>query len=137
MKVRESTRRHKRPLQLLTGVAAGDVAAGVWYASFMHIPVTSGICYAIGVTTTSGSSVVFGTAGEARLITVLMQLLLIPLIGAVFSLASSAIAAHLTTTRVKAEVSAQLDDHHKSIHEKLDTVITACAVPPDSRGAVT
>lgn len=115
MTTREKLRRHKRPIQLSLVTLIGDLITGVWYAGTLHFPVTSGIAYTIGVTTTSGSSVPAGTSGQARLITFLAQVLLIPLGGAVFSLVTSRITA--------GHVQGQLDEHHKSIHEKMDTIL--------------
>jgi hypothetical protein len=106
---------HKRAIQLFGFVAAGDALAGLWYAAVMGFPFTSGLCYTVGVTTTSGSSVPAGTSGTARLITLAAQVLLIPLAGAVFSLYTS----HLTAGHVRT----QLDAHHDGIHKKLDRLL--------------
>jgi hypothetical protein len=57
------------------------------------IPVTSGLCYALGVATTSGSSVPAGTSPSARLVTAIIQVTIIPLFGASFSLFTSALAS--------------------------------------------
>lgn len=115
MTTREKLRQHKRPIQLSLTTLIGDIIAGFWYAGIMHFPVTSGIAYTIGVTTTSGSSVPSGTSGTARLITFIAQVLLIPLGGAVFSLVTSRITA--------GHVQQQLDVHHKSLHDRLGKLL--------------
>jgi hypothetical protein len=86
-----------------------------WYAAIEHIPVTSAICYMVGVTTTSGSSVPAGTSGTARLITLLGQVLLIPLAGAVFSLVTSHITAGHVEDRMR--------ENHRGLHSKLDSLL--------------
>jgi hypothetical protein len=106
---------HKRPLQLFGVVAVGDLAMAFWYAANQHIPVTSAVCYMVGVTTTSGSSVPSGTSGTARLITLLGQVLLIPLAGAVFSLVTS----HITAGHVEDRMSV----NHQGLHNKLDELL--------------
>jgi hypothetical protein len=106
---------HCTAIRLLGLVIAGVVAGGFWYAAAEKIPVTSGLCYAIGVITTSGSSVPAGTSGQARLVTVALQLLLIPLAGAVFSLATSGLTS--------ARVAVHLEGHHRRLHDKLDKVL--------------
>lgn len=69
-----------------------DCLAGIWYAAVMGYPQTSGLCYALGVATTSGSSVPAGTSPQARLVTAVIQVTIIPLFGATFSLFTSALA---------------------------------------------
>jgi hypothetical protein len=117
MTARDKLRQHKRPLQLSALVIVGDILTGIWYAGVQHFPVTSGLAYTVGVTTTSGSSVPAGTSGTARFITLLAQVLLIPLGGAVLSLVTSRITA--------GHVRGQLEEHHKSIHEKIDKILGA------------
>jgi hypothetical protein len=85
-----TTLKHHRIALVVIGVAAVlDAAAGFGYAYVMSFPATSGLCYALGVATTSDSSIPAGTSPSARLITVLIQLTIIPLFGAAFSLFTS------------------------------------------------
>jgi hypothetical protein len=118
--------RHKTPLSVILVVIILAAVAGTWYAGVEHIPVTSGICYALGVVTTSGSSVTAGTGGTARLITALSQLLLIPLGGAVFSMVTS----RITSDHVRHE----LNSHHVSLHQKLDELLRHKGIPAGTSG---
>ena len=116
---------HKPTYSVLSSVVLADAASGVWYALDQHIPVTSGLCYALGVITTSGSSVEAGVGGHARLITALTQLLLIPLAGVVLSFLNSAITAmavkkHVDASeaRIKAHTERRIK-HHLGIEQEM------------------
>lgn len=79
-------------LLVIAAAAVLDAAAGCWFAAVEGLPVTSGLCYSLGIATTSGSSVP-ASGGMARLITALMQVTIIPLFGATFSLFTSGLSA--------------------------------------------
>lgn len=108
---------HHAALGTISVAGVLDFAAGAWYASAAHIPLTSGLCYALGVATTSGSSVPGGTGAQERLITALMQLTILPLFGATFSLATSSLSSlHVWAAErsIKEHVEARLK-HHLSV----------------------
>lgn len=111
-RLREVLDKHRRAFTLMAVVVVLDPVFGLWYAADQNLPDTSGLCYTLGVVSTSGSSVAAGTLGHARLITALTQLLLIPLGAAVISL----FTARITTERV----GVQLDEHHSKLHKRLD-----------------
>lgn len=105
---------HRIALYTITSAALLDTLASVWYASVMRFPITSGLCYALGVATTSGSSIPAGTSPRAHLVTALIQVTVLPLFGATFSLATSALSGLLVTLserRIKAHVEQRLRHH--------------------------
>jgi hypothetical protein len=107
-------RRHLVAAVTIAVAVCLDTLAGAWYAIVMHIPFTSGLCYAVGIATTSGSSVPSGASGKARLVTVLMQITIIPLFGATWSLFTSALGAvHVreAEVRIKDHFEARLKHH--------------------------
>jgi len=115
---------HKVAIGVFTTAAALDCAAGAWYAHVQHYPFTSGLCYALGVATTSGSSVPSGTSPLAHLVTALIQLTILPLFAATVTLATAAIAAmlsafHIRLARdeIKKHVEAKLAEHAKAMKQ--------------------
>jgi hypothetical protein len=103
---------HRRLALLVLAIALGlDGCAGVWYAAVQHIPDTSGWAYALGVATTSGSAVPAGSSPQAKLVTAIIQLTILPLFGAAFSLVTSGLTEiHIKRSehRIKSHVTEQV-----------------------------
>ena len=99
---------HRIALLVIAAAAVLDAGAGWWFAVAERIPVTSGLCYSLGVATTSGSSVPV-VNGTGRLVTCLIQVTIIPLFAATFSLFTSALSAI----------------HIRGIHDRLDDMTGA------------
>lgn len=133
-KLLETLRTHRRAFILFAVVVVLDPLFGLWFAADQHLPDTSGMCYTLGVVSTSGSSVPPGTTGHARLITALTQLLLIPLGAAVISLFTAKITTERVTADVTANVGTQLHEHHQKLHKRLDEHFGKAA--PDKDAAV-
>lgn len=96
------THREKMAWIIITCVVL-DAAAGVLFALYEHVAIVSGISWAIGVATTSGSRYSpVNSAGD--LLQDITQLTIIPLFGAAFSYFISGV----TTDKVQS----QLDAHH-------------------------
>lgn len=105
---------HRRAVIIIISALLLDVAAGIWFAIAEHIPATSGVSWALGVATTSGSrfSPVNSTGDTIQDI---VQLTIIPLFAAALSL--------FTTGLTAGAVQTQLDEHHSGVHIRLDEIV--------------
>jgi voltage-gated potassium channel len=84
--------RHAAAVITITCASVLDLAGGIVFAAAEHIPVTSGLYWAVTTATTVGYGDIEPVNPHGRLIAVLVMLTVIPLFGATFSLFTSGLS---------------------------------------------
>ena len=84
--------RHAPAVITIACAAVLDLAGGIAFAATEHIPVTSGLYWAISTATTVGYGDITPHDPAGRRIAVLVMLTVIPLFGATFSLFTSGLS---------------------------------------------
>ena len=84
--------RHAAALATIACAGALDLAGGIVFAAAEHIPVTSGLYWAVATATTVGYGDISPVNPAGRLIAVLVMITVIPLFGATFSLFTSGLS---------------------------------------------
>ena len=111
---------HRAAVITVSASAALDAAGGLAFAAAEHVPVTTGLYWAVATGTTVGYGDVTPHNPLGRLIAVVVMLTAIPLFGASFSLFASGLAAghlRLAEQRIKAHLESRLLEHHRAIRE--------------------
>jgi len=109
---------HRAAALTVAGAAVIDTAGGLAFAVAEHVPVTTGLYWAVATGTTVGYGDVTPHNPAGRLIAVVVMLTAIPLFGAAFSLFTSGLAAgHVRAAerRIKQHLEERLAEHHKAI----------------------
>lgn len=104
---------HRRALLVITVALLLDAAAGVWFAAAQHLPVRSGLAWALGTATTAGSRY-SPVNGWGDLIQAAAQVTVIPLFAATFSLFTSGLtSAHVRRSedRIREHIENRLRHH--------------------------
>lgn len=97
----------------LVAAAAGCVIAGGWLlAVTWHLPLGTGLYCSAGTASTVGCDPSLSPAGQVA--AVLVMLTAIPLLAAAFG--------QLHLDKVREHVDTRLDEHHRSIHQRLDQI---------------
>jgi voltage-gated potassium channel len=112
---------------VITIACAGvlDLAGGIVFAAAEHIPVTSGLYWAVTTATTVGYGDIEPSNPHGRLIAVLVMLSVIPLFGATFSLFTSGLAGvHIS------KLGTGLHTRLQRIEENHRQVCTHLGLPP-------
>jgi len=117
VKLSDRIRRHRVPLYTIAVTAVLDVILGIEYSVYEKIPIWHGLYCAEMTAVTVGCDVSpINHAGY--IIMALIGVLIVPLVGASFSLFTSGITAiHIHAS--KREIKAHLDMHMKRYHDAL------------------
>lgn len=94
---------HHLALVVILSALALDCCLGVWLAATQHISVLAGVSYALGVATTSGSTVAVKSTHTELIQQDIMQLTIIPLFAFSVTLVTSALSA-VHVRRAKKEI---------------------------------
>lgn len=109
----------KRAILVITAAFSLDVVLGWTFAVAQHISVVDGIYYAITTASTVGYGDIVPTTSMSRLVTVIMELTIIPLFAAAYSL----LTAGLTTAKITERVTRNSRKHHEETLTKITEYI--------------
>lgn len=96
----------KRALVVIGAAFTLDVVGGWLFSIAQHIPFIDGIYYALTTASTVGYGDITPANGAAKIITVVMELTVIPLFAAAYSL----MTAGLTTERIKNHIDKRVEE---------------------------
>lgn len=107
---------HAKRALSVGGIAIGlDCVLGWVFACVQHIPVIDGLYYAVTTASTVGYGDIVPTHPLSKLVTVIMELTVIPLFASAYSL----MTVGLTTTSVTSRVKRHIDRKHQELHDAL------------------
>lgn len=107
----------KRALTVASTAIGVDCLLGWAFACVQHIPVVDGLYYAVTTASTVGYGDIVPTHPLSKLVTVIMELTVIPLFAAAYSLMTVGLTTNSVTVRVKRHI----DKKHKELHDALGT----------------
>ena len=99
----------KRALTVIAAAMSLDFLLGWLFALVQHIALIDGLYYAVTTGSTVGYGDIYPTHPLSKLITVIMELTVIPLFAAAYSL----MTANLTTSTVTRGVNKHIDKKHE------------------------
>ena len=107
---------HAKRALAVGGIAVGmDCLLGWLFAIVQHIAVIDGLYYAVTTASTVGYGDIVPTTPGSKVITVIMELTVIPLFASAYSL----MTVGLTTTSVTNRVKRHIDRKHQELHDAL------------------
>jgi len=101
----------KRATAVIVAAFGLDAVLGWVFALVQHIPVIDGLYYAVTTASTVGYGDIYPTHPMSKLVTVIMELTVIPLFASAYSL----MTAGLTTANVTARVKRHIDKRHMEL----------------------
>jgi voltage-gated potassium channel len=108
-----------RRARLLLAVAAAWIAAcGALFSATQHCGLVVGLYWAVTTATTVGYGDITPHSTAGQLLAIGVMLTAVPLLAAVFALATS---SHLGGL-VRSHIDVRLAEHHQAIHERLDDI---------------